>query len=107
MIYFYYDEDGEEKLKEFLDILNRYHPTIKFTSKYSREKIDFVDVEILKEGNRLLTDIFVRSADTNQYLHATSCHAYQSKNPHRTVLQLYVLTGVAPRINFFIRGAMM
>ena len=30
-------QHGEEKLKEFLDILNRYHPTIKFTSKYSRE----------------------------------------------------------------------
>ena len=41
----------EEKLKEFLDILNCYHPSIKFTSKYFRERIDFLDVEIIKEGN--------------------------------------------------------
>ena len=72
-------QHGEENLKEFLDILNRYHPSIKFTSKYSRERIDFLDVEIIKEGNRLLTDVFVKSTDTNQYLHATSCRAYCSK----------------------------
>ena len=67
-------QHGEEKLKEFLDILNCYHPSIKFTSKYSRERIDFLDVEIIKEGNQLLTDAFVRFTDTHQYLHATSCH---------------------------------
>ena len=62
-----------------MDILNRYHPSIKFTSRNSRERIDFLDVEIIKEGNRLLTDIFVKSTDTHQYLHATSCHVYHSK----------------------------
>ena len=70
---------GEEKSKEFLDVLNRYHPSIKFISKYSRERIDFLDVEIIKEGNRLLTDVFVKTTDTHQYLHATSCHAYHLK----------------------------
>ena len=44
-------QHAEEKLKEFLDILNRYHPSIKFTSKYSREWIDFLVNEIIKEGN--------------------------------------------------------
>ena len=70
---------GEEKLKEFLYILNRYHPSIKFTSKCSRERIDFLDVEIIKEGNQLLTDVFVKSIDTHQYHHVTSCHVYHSK----------------------------
>ena len=69
----------EEKLKEFLDILNCYHPSIKFTSKYSRERTDFLDVEIIKEGNQFLTDAFVKPTDTYQYLHATSCHVYHSK----------------------------
>ena len=69
----------EEKLKEFFDILNRYHPSIKFTSKYSRTRIDFLDVEIIKERNRLITDELVKSTDTHQYLHATSCHVYHSK----------------------------
>ena len=69
----------EEKLKEFLDIFNRYYPSIKFTSKCSKERIDFLDVEIIKEGNQLLTDVFVKSTDTHQYFHATSCHVYHSK----------------------------
>ena len=56
----------EEKLKEFLDILNRYHPSIKFTSKYSRERIDFLDAEIMKKDNRLLTDASVKSTDFHQ-----------------------------------------
>ena len=72
-------QHGEEKLKEFLDILNGYHPSIKFTSKCSRKQIDFLDAEIIKEGNRLITDAFVKSTDTHQYLHATSCHVYHSK----------------------------
>ena len=75
-------QHGEEKLKEFLDILNRYHPSIKFTSKYSRERIDFLDVEIIKEGIQLLTDVFVKSTDIHQHLHPTSCHAYHSKKFH-------------------------
>ena len=58
-------QHGEEKLKEFLNILHRYHPSTKF--------------EIIKEGNRLLTDIFVKSTDTLEYLHATSCHVYHLK----------------------------
>ena len=59
-------QHGEEKLKEFLDILNRYHPSIKFTSKFSRERIDFLHLDIIKEGNQLLTDAFVKSTDTCQ-----------------------------------------
>ena len=55
---------GEEKLKELLDILNRHQPSIKFTSKYSGKRIDFLDFEIIKEGNRLLRDVFIKSTDT-------------------------------------------
>ena len=37
-------QHGEEKLKDFLKDLNNCHPSIKFTSSYSKEKIDFLDV---------------------------------------------------------------
>ena len=71
-----------------MDILNRYHPNIKFTSKYSRERTDFLDVEIIKEDNRLITDVFVKSTDTHQYLYATCCYVYPSKKsmPHSQAL---------------------
>ena len=97
---------GEEKLKEFLDILNSCHPSIKFTLKYSRKRIDFLDVETIKERNRLITDVFVKSTDTHQYLDATSCHVYHSKNPYHTV-RLCVLIGSALRINFLTKDVMI
>lgn len=34
-------QHDENELKKFLEILNFYHPTIKFTANYSREKIFF------------------------------------------------------------------
>ena len=76
MLSFY---NGGMGKKEFLDMLNRYDPSIKFASKYSRDRIDFLDVEIIKEVNQLLTDIFIKATDTHQYLHAISCHVYHSK----------------------------
>ena len=81
MICFCYDSMGK-KLKDFLDILNHYRPSITFTSKYSREGIDFLDVEIIKADNGLLTNLFVKSTNTHQYLHTTSCHVYHSKKTH-------------------------
>ena len=37
-------ERREEELKKFLETLNCYHPTIKFTAEYSRAKVNFLDV---------------------------------------------------------------
>ena len=41
-------EHGEEKLQKFSEILNCYHPNIKFTAEYSREKIHFLDATVMK-----------------------------------------------------------
>ena len=84
-------QHGEEKLQEFLDILNCYDPSVNFASKYSREWTDFLDAEIIKKDNRLLTDVFVKATDTHQYLHATSCHVYHSEKsiPYRHALHFY------------------
>ena len=42
-------EHGEESLLKFIDYLNEIHPTIKFTYKYSRDSIEFLDVMVIKE----------------------------------------------------------
>ena len=39
MIYFFIWEHGEESLKEFINEFNSFHPTIKFTTELSKEKI--------------------------------------------------------------------
>ena len=67
-------EHGEEELEKFLEILNCYHPTIKFTAEYSRAKIDFLDVTVIKKGTQLVTDLYIKQTDTHQYLHASSFH---------------------------------
>ena len=37
--------DGLEKLQDFFEFLNAFHPTIKFTMDYSYETINFLDVQ--------------------------------------------------------------
>ena len=83
-------QHGEKALKKFLEILNSYHPTIKFTANYSREKISFLDVEVIKKGNQLVTDLYIKPTDTHQYLHASSCHVFHSKKsiPYSQALRL-------------------
>ena len=76
---FLLSQHGEKALKKFLEILNSYHPTIKFTANYSREKISFLDVDVIKKGSQLVTDRYIKPTDTTQYLHASSCQVFHSK----------------------------
>ena len=71
-------EHGEEKLKEFLKIINSCHLTIKFTAEYSLDKVNFLDVEVIRSGNKLLTDLNIKPTDTHQCLQFSSHHVYHS-----------------------------
>ena len=75
----------EEKLKEFLKIFNSCHPTLKFTAEYSLDNVNFLDVEVIRNGNKLVTDLYIKPTDTHQYLEFLSCHVYHSKKsiPYR------------------------
>ena len=65
-------QHSEKELKTFLEILNYYRPTIMLTVNYSREKISFLDVEVIKTGSKLVADLYIKPTDTHQYLHASS-----------------------------------
>ena len=65
-------QHGEEKLKEFLKVLNSCHPTVKFAAEYSLDKVNFLDVEVIRRGNKLLTDLYIKPTDTHQYLEFSS-----------------------------------
>ena len=48
---FFIWEHGEESLKAFINEINSFHPTIKFSADWSKEKVNFLDVEVtLKNG---------------------------------------------------------
>ena len=83
-------QHGEEKLKEFLELINSCHPSIKFTADYSSEKVNFLDAQVIRKGNQLITDLYVKPTDTHQYLDASSCHVYHSKRsiPYSQALRL-------------------
>ena len=83
-------QHGVKELEKFLEFLNCYHPTIKFTANYSREEINFLDVSVGKKNNQLATDLYIKPTDTHQYLHASSYHVYQSKKsvPYSQALRL-------------------
>ena len=79
---FFIWEHGEEKLKEFIDVLNKKHPTIKFTAEWSKTQINFLDVTVYLENEDIKTDLYVKPTDTHQYLHSFSCHPYRCKKAY-------------------------
>ena len=54
---------GEEKLKFFLDDLNKYHPNINFTHQSNKEYINFLDLTVSLLDNRVSTDLYVKPTD--------------------------------------------
>ena len=64
---FFVWEHGEESLEKFLNKLNTLHPTIKFTAEYSKEAINFLDVNVRLVEGELMTDLFVKPTDTHQF----------------------------------------
>ena len=87
---FFIWEHREEKLKEFIDVLNKKHPTIKFTAEWSKTQINFLDVTVYLENENIKTDLYVKSTDTHQYLHSSSYHPYHCKKgiPYSQALSL-------------------
>ena len=83
-------EHGEDSLKAFLEHINKAHPTIKFTAEVSKDKVNFLDVEVTRKGNKLVTDLFVKPTDTHQYLDFTSSHPSHCKTsiPYNQALRL-------------------
>ena len=47
---FFIWEHGEESMEKFLNKLRSFHPTIKFAAEYSKETINFLDVNIRLVG---------------------------------------------------------
>ena len=83
-------EQGEESLKAFIEQVNMFHSTIKFTAEYSKEEVNFLDVNIKIIDREFKTDLFVKPTDTYQFLDPTSCHPYHCKKgiPYSQALRL-------------------
>ena len=76
---FFIWEHGEESPEKFLNKLNTSHPTIKFTTEYSKEAINFLDVNVRLVEGELMTDLFVKPTNTHQLLDPSSPLPYHCK----------------------------
>ena len=87
---FFIWENGEESLKVFIEQVNLFHSTIKFTAEYSKEEVNFLDVNVKLIDGELKTDLFVKPTDTHQFFDPTSCHPYHCKKriPYSQALRL-------------------
>lgn len=71
---------GSEKLlEEFFSSVNSKNEHLKFTIASDKEKMNFLDILIVKENNRLKTDLYRKPTDRNSILHGESYHPIHLK----------------------------
>ena len=70
--------------------LTRNTTTIKVTAEWPKAQINFLDVTVYLENEKIETDLYVQPTDTHQYLHSSSCHSYHCKKgtPYSQTLRL-------------------
>ena len=70
-----------ESLHSFIDALNSFHPSIKFTYNISTKTVNFLDVTVSKSENlEFVTNVYVKSTNVHQYVEYSSCHPKSCKN---------------------------
>ena len=70
-----------ESLHSFIDALNSFHPTIKFTYTISSKEVNFLDVTVTKSDNLdFVTEVYVKSTNIHQSVEYSSCHPKSCKD---------------------------
>ncbi|KAJ8017586.1 hypothetical protein HOLleu_44904 [Holothuria leucospilota] len=103
---------GEDSLKIFVENINSFHSTIKFTADSSRVSVHFLDTTVTIENGSLKTDLFNKPTDKHNYLLPSSCHPpHCTKNiPYSQALRIkrlpQLLLFPAPQIygTFLVRA---
>ena len=55
---------GEECFKQFLELINNMHPTIKFMAEWSKTSISFLDIRVtLHDGEHITIDLHTKPTD--------------------------------------------
>ena len=65
---------AENEIKRIIDKLNKFHPTIKLISDYSREGVHILNVQVILEYNEISPDLYAKEMDSHKYLHLSSYH---------------------------------
>ena len=64
--------------------------TIKFAMEFSKEEMNFLDVNISQKDSVLQTDLYYKSTDIHQFLHfrPCDCYVYEKLIPYGQVLDM-------------------
>jgi len=67
-------QHGASELDTFVQYLNSSHPSIKFTSQHSTERIPFLDTTVISTQTGFITDLYTKPTDSHSYLLFSSAH---------------------------------
>lgn len=74
-------EHGEEALRNFEEMTNNFHTSIKFTLESSKSDIPFLDTRVkIGTDNAISTSVFCKPTDKHTYLNYFSNHPLHIKN---------------------------
>ena len=71
--------ESEEKLEDFLENLNNFHPNLKFTSEKSKKSVNFLDVKVSLIDQHLEIHLYCKPTDCHQFLDFNSVHPIHLK----------------------------
>ena len=59
-------QHGQDVLKIFLEKLSNFHPSIKFTCEYSRDRVNYLDIQLIVREGKLIIDFYVKQTGSHQ-----------------------------------------
>ena len=64
----------KKELEDFMQYVNDFHPSLRYTYDISDTSVNFLDISISMTQHGLTTDIFYKDTDTHSYLRYESAH---------------------------------
>ncbi len=71
---FFIWKGSETELKEFHDFMNKNNYNLKFTMEYEEQQMNFLDILVFKDSNKLCSNLYRKSTHRNFILHGQSFH---------------------------------
>eukprot|EP00061_Rhincodon_typus_P002398 g17457.t1 len=71
---------SNEKLEQFINFTNTFHPNLKFTWTIFGTSLSFLDISVSISGDCIETDIYFKPTDSHSKLDYTSSHPPSRKN---------------------------
>ena len=84
----------ENDLKNWMNFVCNFHPSIQYTKDISTTSVTFLDINVQIKNNKILTQIHYKETDSHNYLRYDSFHPEPCKNsiPCCQLLRLRKLT---------------